>query len=169
MERKTLMLLVPGAVVMAAGSYLVLSLFGRTYAETGTLLLVLLAVSAIPNAVTQATIWAARVHRRNAVLFAVPAALAAMVFGGTWVLLPVMGVTGAGVAWLGAQCLLAAGILLHRLLTRGSEAPQATPAPAPSPLDVPTRPLHIGPYDVHGAGIDDTMPLRLTQEPRRTP
>jgi O-antigen/teichoic acid export membrane protein len=168
MERKTLMLLVPGAFVLAAGSYLVLSLFGRTYAETGTLLLVLLAVSAIPNAVTQATIWAARVRRRNAVLFAVPALLAAMVFGGTWVLLPVMGVTGAGVAWLGAQCLLAAGILLHRRFSRGSEPEQ--PAPAPVELDDATRPLHLGPYDVHGAGIDDTMPLRLSPEgPRRTP
>jgi hypothetical protein len=125
-------------------------------------------VSAIPNAVTQATIWAARVRRRNAVLFAVPALLAAMVFGGTWVLLPVMGVTGAGVAWLGAQCLLAAGILLHRRFSRGSEPEQ--PAPAPVELDDATRPLHLGPYDVHGAGIDDTMPLRLSpEEPRRTP
>ena len=44
------------------------------------------------------------------------------------------------------------------------------PAPASAPLDVPTRPLHIGPYDVHGAGIDDTMPLRLSPRgPRRTP
>jgi O-antigen/teichoic acid export membrane protein len=165
MERKTLMLLVPGAFVLAVGSYLVLSLFGRTYAETGTLLLVLLAVSAIPNAVTQATIWSARVRRRSVVLFAVPAVLATVVFGSTWVLLPVMGITGAGVAWLGAQCLLAAGILAHRRLSAAHPQP-----PAADELDYSTRPLHLGPYDVHGVGIDDTVPLRLSPRgPRRTP
>jgi hypothetical protein len=163
MERKTLTLIVPGAFVLAAGSWLVLSLFGRTYAETGTLLLVLLAASAIPNVVTQSTIWSARIRRHGAVLFGIPAALSAMVIGGSWVLLPVMGVNGTGVAWLAAQCLLAAGILVQRWLSRGKGQDARQPPPvSPVLVDDATRPLHLGPADVHGVSIDDTMPKRIS-------
>jgi O-antigen/teichoic acid export membrane protein len=115
---KALTLLLPAVVVVAAGSYLLLSVFGSEYAASGSLLLTLLALSAIPNVVTQATVWAARVQRRGAVLFGVPAALAATVFLGTWLLMPSLGVTGAGVAWLGGQTLAAAAILLHRQLSK---------------------------------------------------
>jgi hypothetical protein len=167
MERKTLMLIGPGAFVLAAGSWLVLSLFGRTYAETGTLLLVLLAVSAVPNVVTQSTIWSARIRRHGAVLFGIPAALSAMVIGGSWVLLPVMGVNGTGVAWLAAQCLLAAGILVQRWLSRGKgqdteQDAQQPPPVSPVLVDDATRPLHLGPAELHGVSIDDTMPLRIS-------
>ncbi|OZM84110.1 lipopolysaccharide biosynthesis protein [Pseudonocardia sp. MH-G8] len=114
MDRKTITLVLPGAVVAALGSYLILSVFGSTYAENGALLLALLALSAIPNVVTNSALWEARVRRNRAVQFGLPAATSAAVIVGTLVLVPAMGITGAGWAWLAAQSVAAAVILLHR-------------------------------------------------------
>jgi O-antigen/teichoic acid export membrane protein len=114
MERKAMTLMVPGVAVVAIGSYPILWVFGSTYAQTGTILLVLLALSAIPNVVTNSAVWEARVRRDRAVLVGVPATLSAAVIVGTVVLVPAMGVTGAGWAWLVAQSVLAAVILLRR-------------------------------------------------------
>jgi Na+-driven multidrug efflux pump len=63
-------------------------------------------------------VWEARVRRDRAVLIGVPAALSVAVFAGTLVLVPTMGITGAGWAWLAAQCVLAAVILLRRRVRR---------------------------------------------------
>ncbi len=114
MERKALTLIVPGAVVTALASYPILWVFGGTYAQTGTLLLALLVLSAIPNVVTNSTVWEARVRRHRPVLVGLPAGLCTLVMIGTFVLVPMMGITGAGWAWLGAQCVVAAGVLLRR-------------------------------------------------------
>jgi O-antigen/teichoic acid export membrane protein len=114
MDRKAMTLVLPGAVVVAVGSYLILSVFGRTYADTGTLLLALLALSAIPNVVTNSALWEARVRRNRAVQFGLPAATSAAVITGTLVLIPTMGITGAGWAWLAAQSVAAAAVLLYR-------------------------------------------------------
>lgn len=118
MERKALTLIVPGALLTALASYPILWVFGGTYAQTGTLLLVLLVLSAIPNVITNSTVWAARVSRRRSVLVGQPAALCALVIVGTVVLVPMIGITGAGWAWLGAQCLVAAAVLLQRRMAR---------------------------------------------------
>jgi O-antigen/teichoic acid export membrane protein len=125
MERKAMTLMIPGVAVVAAGSYPILWVFGSTYASTGTLLLVLLALSAIPNVVTNSAVWEARVRRDRAVLVGQPAALSVMVIVGTVVLVPEMGVTGAGWAWLVAQCVLAAVVLLRRRKARRT-APAGT-------------------------------------------
>lgn len=114
MVSKALTLLVPAVIVLAPCSYLLLSIFGTTYAATGAPLLVLLVVSSVPNVVTAAAVWAARVRRDGRVLFGLPAAISTGVIAGSWVLMPVMGVTGAGVAWLAAQTVAATGVLLLR-------------------------------------------------------
>lgn len=118
MERKALTLIVPAAAVAAVASYPILWVFGDTYAQTGTLLLILLALSAIPNVVTNSTVWEARVSRNRAVLVGLPVGLCALVMTGTFVLVPMMGITGAGWAWLGAQCLVAGVVLLRRRMAR---------------------------------------------------
>jgi O-antigen/teichoic acid export membrane protein len=121
MERKALTLIVPAAVVTAAASYPILWVFGPAYAQTGTVLLILLALSAIPNVVTNSTVWEARVSRHRAVLVGLPAGLCALVMIGTFVLVPLMGITGAGCAWLGAQCLVAGVVLLRRRMARSPQ------------------------------------------------
>ncbi|MCE0767541.1 phosphotransferase [Pseudonocardia kujensis] len=110
--RRSLTLVLPGALVVAAGAPLILSVFGAGYAREGTAALALTALAAVPYAVTSATVSAARVRRRGVVQFAVPAAAAILVIGGSWVLLPVLGIVGAGLAWLVGQSLVALVIML---------------------------------------------------------
>jgi O-antigen/teichoic acid export membrane protein len=114
MDRKAITLVLPGAVVVAIGSYLVLSVFGSRYAEGGSVVLALLALSAVPNVVTNSALWEARVRRDRAVQFGLPAAISAVVIAATLLLLPVMGIVGVGWAWLGAQSVAAAAILVRR-------------------------------------------------------
>jgi O-antigen/teichoic acid export membrane protein len=120
MTWKAMALLVPAALLFAALSYPLLSLFGAQYADEGALLLALLALSGIPNVITWSTVWAARVRRDGRVLFWLPAAITTSVIAGSWFLMPVMGVVGTGVAWLGAQSVAAGGVLLVRALRRGA-------------------------------------------------
>jgi O-antigen/teichoic acid export membrane protein len=110
--RRSLTLVLPGALVVAAGAPLILSVFGAGYAREGTAALVLTALAAVPYAVTSATVSAARVRRRGLVQFGVPAAAAVLVIGGSWLLLPVLGIVGAGLAWLVGQSLVALVIML---------------------------------------------------------
>jgi O-antigen/teichoic acid export membrane protein len=114
MITKAMTLLVPSVLGCAVLAHPVLSLFGTTYADEGSLLLALLALSAIPNVITSSAVWAARVRRDGRVLFGLPAAIMTAVIAGSWFLMPVLGVLGTGVAWLGAQTVAAAGVLLVR-------------------------------------------------------
>ncbi|MHA6621044.1 lipopolysaccharide biosynthesis protein [Pseudonocardia sp. DLS-67] len=118
MIHKALALLVPAVLVISAAAHPLLSLFGPAYAAEGSVLLVLLVLSAIPNVVTWSTVWAARVRRDGRVLFGLPAAITTAVIAGSWILMPVLGVVGTGVAWLGAQSVAAAGVLLVRAAKR---------------------------------------------------
>lgn len=112
MVRRTLTLVVPAVLVLTLGAPWVLSLFGPRYAADGGPVLVLTALSAIPNTVTAAAVTAARVRQRVIVQFGVPSAIAATVIVLTWVLLPWLGFTAVGVAWLAAQSAVAAAIML---------------------------------------------------------
>jgi O-antigen/teichoic acid export membrane protein len=111
MDRKAMTLVLPGAVVVAIGSYFILSVFGSRYADGGAVVLALLALSAIPNVVTNSALWEARVRRRRAVQFGLPAAISAVVIVATLVLVPAVGIVGVGWAWLSAQSVAAAVIL----------------------------------------------------------
>src|SRR5690606_18432432 len=115
---KAMALLVPAVLVIAVGAEPLLSLFGAHYADEGSLLLALLALSAVPNVVTWSAVWAARVRRDGRVLFGLPAAVTTAVIAGSWVLMPALGVVATGVAWLGAQSVAAAGVLLVRAVSR---------------------------------------------------
>jgi O-antigen/teichoic acid export membrane protein len=110
--RRSLALVVPAAIVVAAAAPLVLSIFGAHYAETGGWALALAALSAIPNVVTASTVSAARVRQRMGVLFGVPATVTVLVVTMSWLLMPMLGITAVGLAWLVAQLLVAGGILL---------------------------------------------------------
>lgn len=112
MVRRALTLVVPVAVVVAAGAPLVLSVFGEHYARTGSTALVLAALSAIPNVVTASTVGAARVRQRRGVLFGVPATVTTIVLVISWLLMARLGIVAVGLAWLIAQLLMAGGILV---------------------------------------------------------
>ncbi len=110
--RRALTLVAPVVVVLVAGAPLVLSIFGEHYAAGGSVTLMLLALSAVPNVITASTVNAARVRQRMGVLFGVPATIAMIVIAMSWLLMPYLGVVAVGIAWLSAQTLVAVGILV---------------------------------------------------------
>jgi O-antigen/teichoic acid export membrane protein/aminoglycoside phosphotransferase (APT) family kinase protein len=110
--RRGLMLVAPVALVLAVGGQLVLTVFGAHYAQEGAGVLALVALSAIPNVITATTTSTARVRQRRAVQFGVPTSISVLAIGLSWLLMPVLGILGVGVAWLTAQCLIAAVVLL---------------------------------------------------------
>ncbi|MFI7137321.1 lipopolysaccharide biosynthesis protein [Streptomyces massasporeus] len=116
------MLLAAGVAVIVAGAPWILRLFGPGYAEHGTTLLRLLALSALPNLVFSVAVDVLRARRRMRLVVGLQIALCVLVLGLVHVLLPVFGVAGAGVAWLAAECLIATPLLIRRSrwLTSGS-------------------------------------------------
>jgi O-antigen/teichoic acid export membrane protein len=116
-----LRIVVPLAVLVALAAPLVLRVLGQDYADNATLLLQLLALSAIPNVVITAYLSMVRVHRRMRAVVAATAALVAGVVVLSVALMPVIGVTGAGVAWLVSQTAVAMVLLLGELRPLWSE------------------------------------------------
>jgi O-antigen/teichoic acid export membrane protein len=98
-------LLTPAIVVMVAGGRLILGLFGASYAAAGYGLLVLLAAAAVPDAVSNIAVAVFRVRRRLGYSSALNLGMLVVTLAGAWVLMPRLGIAGAGVAWLGAQIL----------------------------------------------------------------
>jgi O-antigen/teichoic acid export membrane protein len=103
-----------GVAVIVIGAPQILALFGDGYAESGSTLLRLLALSALPNLVVSIAIDVSRARRRLRWAVGLQMAMCVLVLGLTTALLPVMGITGAGVAWLLTECLLAAPLLIWR-------------------------------------------------------
>ncbi len=114
MTTKSLALLLPAVLVIVPGAGLVLSVFGEHYVATGTTLLALASLSAVPNVVVTETLFAARVRQQRSVLLGVPAVLALLVIPPALVLMPLLGLTGVGVALVAGQSVMAVGIVAHR-------------------------------------------------------
>jgi O-antigen/teichoic acid export membrane protein len=96
-------LLAPPMVIMIVGGKFILGLFGAAYATAGYGLLVLLAISAVPDAVSNVAVVVCRVTQRLAYSTALNLGIMVITLAGAWVLMPPLGITGVGVAWLGAQ------------------------------------------------------------------
>ena len=96
-------LLVPAMVVMIVGGRLILGLFGASYAAAGYGLLILLAIAALPDAVSNVAVAVFRVTQRLGYSTALNLGILVVTLVGAWVLMPRLGIAGVGVAWLGAQ------------------------------------------------------------------
>lgn len=99
------------AVVVAVAPWL-LRLFGPGYAAEGTTLVRLLALSALPNLVLGVAVDVARSRRQLRRVVGLQAALCVLVIGLTVLLLPPLGLTGVGLAWLLAECAIALPLLI---------------------------------------------------------
>jgi O-antigen/teichoic acid export membrane protein len=99
----TAWLLVPLIIVFLIGGHWVLSMFGPEYASRGTALLMVLVLSAIPDAVTNIYVSVLRIEGRLAWAAWVNCSMAVAALVLAWVLLPWLGLIGAGVAWAVAQ------------------------------------------------------------------
>lgn len=101
--RVIVIILVPAMVVMIVGGRFILGLFGPAYASAGYGLLILLAISAMPDAVSNIAVAVFRVTQRLAYSTALNLSMFFVTLVSAWVLMPSLGIAGVGVAWLGAQ------------------------------------------------------------------
>ncbi|MEU8240404.1 sugar transporter [Actinoplanes missouriensis] len=151
----------PALLLLAAGDA-ILGMFSAGYAAEGGLLLKILVVAALPDAVTNLAVahWRSRGDfRRCRRLNAVRAGACLLL---TWWLLPGLGVTGAGVAWLAGQAtsaLLVAALAGHRGLGfrgLGPGASETTPGTVAHRRRQGTATRAVGePVPVHLEGEKD--------------
>ncbi|MEU8919820.1 hypothetical protein AB0D10_02645 [Kitasatospora sp. NPDC048545] len=104
-------LVAAGVLVTVVAAPWLLSLFGSGYAEHGTALLRLLALSAVPHLVLSVAVDTARARQRLGPIIALQGAYCVLVLGLTVWLLPLFGLVGVGLAWLIAATVLAVPLL----------------------------------------------------------
>jgi O-antigen/teichoic acid export membrane protein len=116
------MILGPAMLVCFLGGRYILLVFGPDYAQHGLVLFMIFVVAAIPDAITNVYISVLRVQRRLRFAALLYLGMAALTLALAWILLPVLGIVGAGLAFLIAQVAgsLTAGVdvirmRLHRL------------------------------------------------------
>jgi O-antigen/teichoic acid export membrane protein len=98
-------------LVGVAGGNEVLSIFGREYANHGFLLLATLAISAIPDAVTNVAVPLLRIRGLLPWSATLNVGMGLLALGGAWLVMPWLGIVGAGLAWLLAQTVGAVAVL----------------------------------------------------------
>jgi O-antigen/teichoic acid export membrane protein len=116
--RLSLLLLAPAIVGIFLLGGKVLLIFGKAYSEAGTSLLWILALSALPLAVNYLYFSVRRVQQRMAGVVASAVWLLIVTLGLSVVLLPRVGLLGAGIAWFAAQASLAAVVLVRFAVNR---------------------------------------------------
>jgi O-antigen/teichoic acid export membrane protein len=97
------MILGPGMLVCFFGGYYILLMFGPSYAQNGLTLLRIFALTAVPDAITNIYISVLRVQRRLRFAALLYLSMAALTLALGWILLPVLGIAGVGLAFLIAQ------------------------------------------------------------------
>ena len=104
-------LVAPLAALTALVAPLGLLIFGQEYADSGTNLLRILAIGAIPNVIVALGIGVARINHRGGFVVVVQGLQFAIVLGLSALLVPEIGVVAVGWTWTGSQFLLAAAML----------------------------------------------------------
>ncbi|MEU6528921.1 oligosaccharide flippase family protein [Streptomyces sp. NPDC046928] len=127
--RHSALLMAAGAVLMIVAAPVLLGCFGPEYAEHGTVLLRLLALSALPNLVFSLAVDVARMRRHMRAVVGLQLALCVLVLGLSAILLPRLGLAGGGVAWLAALSLLAVYLVIRRSRWLPRQ-PDDTPSPS---------------------------------------
>jgi O-antigen/teichoic acid export membrane protein len=105
-------LLVAPMTVCLAGGGVLLSLFGPDYPREGRMLLVLLTVSAVPDAVANIAVAVLRATNRLRDALWLNTSMLIACLALSWVLLPRLGIVAVGVAWIAAQTAGALWVLL---------------------------------------------------------
>lgn len=105
-------LVLPLVVYVSAGHF-VLAMFGHAYADHGTVLLSILAMSSVPDLVRNLAVARYRVQGRLGAAAVVNGLVAVVAICGTVWALPRLGIDGAGWAWIAAElagCVAVLGI-----------------------------------------------------------
>jgi O-antigen/teichoic acid export membrane protein len=105
-------LLAPPMIVYLVAGDALLRLFGPAYAEHGRWLIILLTLSAIPDAVTNIAVAVLRSRGGLGAALWLNVTMLTVCLALSWILLPAMGIVAVGVAWLTGQSCGAAGVIL---------------------------------------------------------
>jgi O-antigen/teichoic acid export membrane protein len=98
-------LLVGPMVAFLIGAHWVLSLFGPGYPSRGSALIMVLVVSAVPDAITNIAVSVFRVQGRLRLAAGLNIGMALIALGFSWLMLPRLGIVAVGWGWLLAQSL----------------------------------------------------------------
>ena len=107
---RLLLVLVPVIAIVFLAGERVLALFGSAYAENATTLLWVLAVSAIPVGLNHTYFTVKRVQKRMRGVIGLSAFIAVVTMVLSYLLLPRVGIIGAGIGWLIPQAILAVAV-----------------------------------------------------------
>jgi O-antigen/teichoic acid export membrane protein len=99
----SIVLTVPALVILLLLSEKILWLFGSEYSENTTVMIWIIAPSVIPMSVNFIYLSIIRVRKKIKSVVFLTAFMAVVTLALSWVLLPVMGIRGAGIAWLAGQ------------------------------------------------------------------
>lgn len=113
--RNLMLLFTPCVVALLIVAPYLLHLSGSNYAQEGTAVLRLLALSTLPSTVTMLYLSVARVHNQITDIIVVQAAFSIVVLILSYLLLPYLGIVGVGIAMLTSETLIAAWLLFTRL------------------------------------------------------
>jgi O-antigen/teichoic acid export membrane protein len=113
--------LVPAVIVLAVAGKDILGVLGPEYVE-GYALLMIFALAAFPDAVTNVYIAVLRVERRFRLATVLAAGMGVLILGLSVPLALAFGIEGVGIAWLAAQC---AGCVLVGIDVRRSRGRRA--------------------------------------------
>ena len=132
-------------IVYIVGGGLILSLFGHDYVEQGRMLLLLLTLSAIPDAVTNTAVAVLRVTDRMNLALALNTGMLAACVVASWIVLPFTGIVGVGIFWLASQGIGALWVIAYwrRIFGAGETV---------IPAEARTAAADVVPVAVEGAG-----------------
>lgn len=122
---------VPGVALLIVAANPILRIYGSAYAAQGSLLMGLLALSAIPIGLVNIVFTLDRLAGRVGRAAFTQGVLGVFILGGSWLLLKQLGINGVGLGCL-AGSLAVAIIRFPTILD--AVRPRADPAPAPSPV-----------------------------------
>ncbi|WP_141562643.1 lipopolysaccharide biosynthesis protein [Mycobacterium neglectum] len=110
-------------IVYLIGGQFILGLFGADYVVNGYGLLLVLTLSAIPDAITNIAVAVLRVTDRTYTALMLNGGMLAGCVIGAWIVLPSMGIIGVGVCWLVSQLAGAAWVIARWRNVFGGTAP----------------------------------------------
>ncbi len=160
--RRMARIMIPICMTLAVFAPQILHVFGAGYAAKGGPLLRFMAVASLTRVLFEAYFGVLRAQSRTSRIAVLQGLLCVLVLGSTLLLLPPLGIVGAGVAELGSQTVIAviACFGLVRILRTPSAAAAPASAQAREPVPLDTDTLVFGTRWALRAAIDqDTLPL----------
>ena len=100
-------ILVPAVILMLVIADKLLLFFGSSYSQSAASLLRILALSTLPLAINIIYLGIKRVQKKLKLIVGLTAFVAVVTLGLAYLLLPLMGINGAGIAWLASQGIVA--------------------------------------------------------------